>query len=159
MGGWQIANIVTLQTGQPLTAVLSTALSGTQSNGTDRPDLVADPNLPGRKRDPSHWFNTAAFATPPIYYDSQGAFSIPGSEGRNVITGPPLAAWDSSLQRGFHLSEHWNTVFRVDVFNLTNHPNFNRPGLIFGFELRASHFRRKRSGDSTFAALELVTPA
>src|SRR5208283_2058049 len=95
LDGWQLASILTLQTGQPLTAVLSTALSGTQSNGTDRPDLIASPNLPGGQRGPDRWFNTSAFAPPPIFYDAQGAYSIPGDEGRNVITGPGLAAWDS----------------------------------------------------------------
>lgn len=132
LGGWNVANILTLQTGQPMTAILPTALSGTQSNGTDRPDLVANSNLPGGQRDPSRWFNTNAFRTPPIYFDAQGAFSIPGSEGRNVITGPGLAAWDLSLQRHIRLSERLGLVFRADGFNLTNHPNFDRPGLIFG---------------------------
>ncbi len=132
LGQWQYTNILTLQTGQPLTAVLSTALSGTQSNGTDRPDLVANPNLPGRQRGPNHWFNTSAFAPPPIFYDAQGAYSIPGNEGRNVITGPGLATWDSSLERHFRLTERLNTVFRAECFNLTNHSNFNRPGLIVG---------------------------
>ena len=132
LGEWQLANIFTLQTGQPLTAVLDTALSGTQSNGTDRPDLVGNPNLAGGQRGVSRWFNTSAFVTPPIFTDAQGTYSIPGNEGRNVITGPGLATWDSSLERHFRLSEHVNTVFRADFFNLTNHPNFDRPGLIFG---------------------------
>ena len=131
LGPWQLANILTLQTGQPLTAVLPTALSGTDSNGTDRPDLVANPNLPGSQRNPNHWFNTSAFVTPPIFYDAQGAYSIPGNEGRNVITGPGLASWDAGLERHFRLSERLTTVFRTDFFNLTNHPNFDRPGLIF----------------------------
>jgi hypothetical protein len=132
LGQWQYTNILTLQAGQPLTAVLSTALSGTQSNGTDRPDLIANPNLPGGQRGPEHWFNTSAFAPPPIFYDAQGAFSIPGNEGRNVITGPGLASWDSSLERHFRLNEHLSTIFRAECFNLTNHANFNRPGLIVG---------------------------
>ena len=132
LGGWQLANILTLQTGQPLTAVLSTALSGTQSNGTDRPDLIANPNLPGGVRGPSHWFNTTAFAPPPVYYDSQGAYSIPGNEARSVIAGPGLGSLDSALERRFRLNEKLNMVFRGDFFNLTNHPNFNRPGLIVG---------------------------
>ena len=80
-------------------------LSGTDSNGTDRPDLIANPNLPAGQRTPSRWFNTNAFAPPPIYYDSLGAFSIPGNEGRNVITGPGLAAWDMSLERQMRLNE------------------------------------------------------
>src|SRR5271157_649896 len=132
LGQWQFANILSLQTGQPLTAVLSTALSGTQSNGTDRPDLVANPGLPGAQRDPNQWFNKKAFATPRIFHDAQGAYSIPGNEGRNVITGPGLASWDASLERHFRLTERLSTVFRTDFFNLTNHPNFNRPGLIAG---------------------------
>jgi hypothetical protein len=132
LGQWQLANILSLQTGQPLTAVLSTALSGTQSNGTDRPDLIAHSSLPGHQRDPNHWFNTSAFVAPPIFYDAQGAYSIPGDEGRNVITGPGSSSWDASLERHFRLTEHMSTAFRAECFNLTNHPNFNRPGLIVG---------------------------
>jgi hypothetical protein len=131
-GHWDLSNILTLQSGQPLTALLATALSGTDSNGTDRPDLVANPNLPSGQRSPARWFNINAFAPPPIFYDSLGAYSIPGNEGRNVITGPGLAAWDMSLDRRLRLSERLGLVFRSDVFNLTNHPNFDRPGLIVG---------------------------
>ena len=131
-GGWQAATITTLQSGQPLTAVLATALSGTQSNGTDRPDLIANANLPAGQRNPDHWFNTSAFVPPPMFTDAQGTYSIPGNESRNVITGPGLGAGDLSLERHFRITERLNTVFRTDFFNLTNHPNFNRPGLIVG---------------------------
>ena len=132
-GHWDLSNILTLQSGQPLTAILSTALSGTDSNGTDRPDLIANPNLPAGQRTPSKWFNTEAFMAPPIFHNSLGAsYSILGNEGRNVITGPGLAAWDMSLQRQARLSERLSLVFRSDFFNLTNHPNFDRPGLIYG---------------------------
>ncbi|MGB9485726.1 MAG: hypothetical protein WCD04_06410, partial [Terriglobia bacterium] len=131
-GHWDLSNILTLQSGQPLTATLPTALSGTDSNGTDRPDLIANPNLPAGQRTPSRWFNTDALVAPPIFYDNLGAYSIPGNEGRNVITGPGLASWDMSLQRQARLNERLNLVFRSDFFNLTNHPNFDRPGLIFG---------------------------
>jgi len=132
LGGWQAASITTLQSGQPLTAVLATALSGTQSNGTDRPDLISSANLPTSQRNPNHWFNTGAFVPPPIFTDAQGAYSIPGNEGRNVISSPGLATGDVSLERHFRITEKLNTVFRTDFFNLTNHPNFNRPGLIVG---------------------------
>jgi len=132
LGGWQTAGILTLQSGQPLTAVLATALSGTQSNGTDRPNLIANPGLPGSQRNPQRWFNTNAFAPPPIFTDSQGAYSIPGNEGRNAIAGPGLGTCDATLERRFRLLEKLNMVFRTDFFNITNHPNFNRPGLILG---------------------------
>ena len=132
LGEWQLASILTIQTGQPLTAILPTALSGTQSNGTDRPDLIVFPELPSNQRDPTRWFNTLAFRPPPIFNDAFGPFSIPGNEGRNVIPGPGLADWDVTLERQARLTERTNLVFRADFFNLTNHPNFDRPGLIFG---------------------------
>src|SRR5208282_6705716 len=115
-----MAGITTLQSGQPLTAVLATALSGTLSNGTDRPDLIANPDLPRGQRGPNRWFNTAAFVPPPTYLDAQGKFSIPGDAGRNVITGPGLATGDAGLERRFRLTEKLDTVFRAEVFNLTN---------------------------------------
>jgi len=132
LGNWDLSNILTLQSGQPLTALLATALSGTDSNGTDRPNMIGIPNLPAGQRTPTRWFNTAAFIPPPIYTDNLGAFSIPGNEGRNVITGPGLAAWDTSLERQMRWNERFGIVFRSDFFNLTNHPNFDRPGLIYG---------------------------
>ena len=133
-GHWQAANIFTFQTGQPMTAILSTALSGTDSNGTDRPNLVGDPNLRRGERTPQRWFNTSVLVPPPLYFDALGAFSIPGNEGRNVITGPGFADWDMSLERHAYLpwSEKTELVFRTDFFNLANHPNFDRPGLIVG---------------------------
>jgi hypothetical protein len=147
-GDWEVSGIFTLQSGQPLTAILSTALSGTQSNGTDRPDMIAHPNLPGGRRDPATWFNTAAFQPPTVYFDGQGAFSIPGNEGRNVITGPGLIGTDLSLERHARLGfggERTNLVIRADFFNLANHPNFDRPGLILG----TSNFGRISSAENS----------
>lgn len=131
LSDWQLSSIVAIESGQPMTAILSTSLSGTQSNGTDRPDLITNPKLAGNQRGPNQWFNTRAFAVPASFNDAQGTFSIPGSEGRNVITGPGLASWDASIERHFRLHEGLNLVFRTDCFNFTNHPNFDRPGLIF----------------------------
>lgn len=145
LGGWQLANILTVQTGQPMTAILSSALSGTQSNGTDRPDLIARPNFPGNQRSPEQWFNTEAFQSPPVYYDEQGAFSIPGNEGRNVITGPDYKVWDTSLERRVQFRERIGVVLRADFFNLSNHPNFDRPGLIFA----TSNFGRISSAENS----------
>lgn len=144
-GHWQLASILTLQTGQPLTAILPTALSGTQSNGTDRPDLILNPNLSPGQRDPARWFDTNAFQPPPVFFDAFGPFSIPGNEGRNVVTGPGFKNWDLSLDRQARLTERVNLVVRADFFNLANHPNFDRPGLIFG----TSNFGRISSAENS----------
>jgi hypothetical protein len=144
LGEWQFSGILTLQTGQPLTAILSSALSGTQSNGTDRPDLVSITSLASDQRSPNRWFNTAAFRPPPVFFDAQGAFSIPGNEGRNVIMGPGFSDYDLSLAKRVAFGERANLVIRTDVFNFTNHPNFDRPGLIFG----TSNFGRITSAEN-----------
>src|SRR5262249_27741621 len=62
LGGWQLSGILSLQTGNPLTATLSTdrANIGTTNQ---RPDQIADPNLHGAGS-PGRWFNTSAFALP-----------------------------------------------------------------------------------------------
>jgi len=101
--------------------------------------------LTGSQRDPNRWFNTSAFVTPRVFSDAQGTYSIPGNEGRNVITGPGLGTLDASVQRTFSLHETVNLVFRTDFFNLTNHPNFDRPGLIFA----TSNFGRISSAENS----------
>ena len=82
---------------------------------------------------------------PAIFTDALGTFSIPGNAGRNVITGPRFRVWDSSLERRVRLSERSGMVLRADFFNFTNHPNFDRPGLIFG----TSNFGRISSAQNS----------
>jgi len=134
LGGWQVGNILTLESGQPTTAHLSTSLNGTGNNaaGSARPDLIGNPNLPSSLRQPARWFNTAAFASPPTFIDASGPFQIPGNEGRNVISGPPLKDWDISIQKAASITEKQQFIVRADFFNLLNHPNFNLPNTTFG---------------------------
>ena len=50
-----------------------------------------------------------------------------GTEGRNDIAGFGLTQMDLSLGRLFPIRERCKLEFRVDVFNLLNHPNFTNP--------------------------------
>jgi len=63
--------------------------------------------------------NSAAFAVPPNLQD--------GDLGRNVLRG--FGAWqiDFSLHREVPLSDHLHLEFRVETFNILNHPNFGDP--------------------------------
>ena len=77
-----MASILTLQSGQPLTAVLATALSGTQSNGTDRPDLIANPDLPGGQRDPRPLVQYQRLRRPsPLLLTRRGLTASPATKG------------------------------------------------------------------------------
>ena len=57
--GWQVNGIAVIQTGTPFTVTNLTARSNT--GGGDRPNTIADPNLPGGERTITRWFNTEAF--------------------------------------------------------------------------------------------------
>ncbi|HSE98436.1 MAG TPA: carboxypeptidase-like regulatory domain-containing protein [Blastocatellia bacterium] len=129
--GWQIGGILTLQSGQPFTPQLLNGLSGTLA-AVDRPDRIRDGNLPSDQREPDRWFDTEAFVFPPLFFDALGPYSIPGNAGRNILTGPGFSNFDFNTQKLIRLTEQQSLQFRWEVFNLTNHPNFNLPGRLFG---------------------------
>ena len=53
-GGWQIAGITYLRTGQPFSVAFNTALA----------DILRNPNLSRSERNEYRWFDTSAFAVP-----------------------------------------------------------------------------------------------
>jgi len=128
---WQIGGILTLQSGQPFTPQLASGQSGTLLN-VDRPDRIRDGNLPSKQRKPERWFDTEAFAPPPTFFDVGGPFSIPGNAGRNILDGPGFKNFDVTVQKVVPFSERHRLTFRWEIFNVTNHPNFNLPGRLFG---------------------------
>jgi hypothetical protein len=85
--------------------------------------FIADDTAPGGKR-----INPAAFSFP-------AAGDAQGSLGRNVLRG--FGAWqaDVGLHRQFHLAERASLQFRVEFFNVFNHPNLANPGAPFGVNL------------------------
>ena len=120
----EVSSIVTAQSGQPFTPILSTDNSNTgniggQEAGSDRPNVVGNPAIanPGA----SEWFNTAAFAEPAPY-----TF---GNAGRNILRGPGTFTTDFSLLRRFHLRERASLAVQAEAFNLFNRVNFNLPEL------------------------------
>lgn len=117
--GWQTTGILTLQTGQPL-SVLTGADQSSTGLGTDRPDLVGDPN--SGPHTVSQWFNTSAFAlNAPLTF---------GNAGRNIVQGPAFRNFDPALMKNTKILETANIEFRAEFFNIFNHPNFALPGNI-----------------------------
>jgi len=140
-GGWQVAGITSLQSGEAVTGVLSSDLSNTGSFSY-RPDQIANPNNfsfnSGSQAtdfgctNPGHqtldcWYNQAAFAVPPLAPGQQSAHSFGNSRIGN-IRGPDLVDFDFVLQKNFRIRESQQIEFRAEVFNLFNHPNFGLPG-------------------------------
>jgi hypothetical protein len=120
LGGWELGGILTLQSGDPFTVTTGrdNSLTGV---GYDRPDLIGDPHLPSRSRGESieGYFNTAAFRE-----NTVGTY---GNAGRDILNGPGDAGWDVSVSKTFPLRESHALRFRLDAFNLPNHPNLGDP--------------------------------
>ncbi len=118
VSGWEVASIISAQSGNPFNIALATATVNGAAN-TIRPDLIGPVNISG---DPLQWITNAAtaFATP-----AAGSF---GNLGRNAIYGPGFTDVDLSLVKNTKITERFNVQFRTDVFDLFNHPNFGQPG-------------------------------
>jgi hypothetical protein len=118
VGGWQIAGVATISSGNWFTLTdgngnFSNSDGGTEGN-SQRPNQIGDPN--GKRCVPGTFFNTCAFGDPAL-----GSY---GNVGRNSLQGPGSVTWDTSLFKNFKLSERFNLEFRSEFFNLLNHTNF-----------------------------------
>jgi outer membrane receptor protein involved in Fe transport len=119
-GGWGTDGIITARSALPVDigSYDNNVLGG--YNFFLRPDVVPGqplylygPQYPGGKA-----FNPPAFVINP---------NTQGDLGRNTLRGFDLVETDLSLRRTFSITEHLKLLFRVDLFNLFNHPNFANP--------------------------------
>jgi hypothetical protein len=127
LGGWALGGIVNIQSGSPFRISQAADSQNDDSVGSARPNLVAgqNPSLPSSERDPSSWFNTAAFTPSVLMY---------GNTPRNPLVGPGLNTWNLSAQKAFKIPalETHSLQFRGELFNAFNTPQFANPGSALG---------------------------
>jgi hypothetical protein len=121
--GWNLASIVTLQSGAPVAVTQTTNFNAFAGFGTQRPNLTGDPNLPPDQRSVDRWFNTAAFSIAP-------QFTL-GSASRNPVRGAGHRNVDLAVSRRIPLSG-MSLELRGEVFNLLNAPAFGAPNGVLG---------------------------
>ena len=114
IGGWQVSGVTTLSSGNSYTITDGNA-NFANSDGGQRPDIIAGQNPNGKPCVPGTYFNTCAFADPAL-----GSF---GNAGRNIVVGPGYQVWDLSLIKHFAINERTRLEFRAEFFNLPNHAN------------------------------------
>lgn len=126
IGGWQLDTVVTLQSGTPfdLTTNKGTNPSGTiiSSTFTNRVDVTGAIKLP---KSLHQWFDPSAFAPPPV--TAAGIPIRPGTLNRNVLHGPGYHAADAAMFKSFSLPEKARFELRLQVYNITNTPQFTNP--------------------------------
>ena len=115
VGGWQVNGIYTWQHGFPITITAADLGGLNDTFGTNRANLVGDPNAgnPSVNR----WFNTAAFEQP--------APGVLGNLGRNTERGPGVNNLDLALFKNFSFTHGVQLQFRLESFNAFNHTQFS----------------------------------
>ena len=141
LGRWQLGGITTVQSGEAVTASMSSDFSNTGSFSY-RPDQIGNPydfslNSASQGTDfgctnPGHqtldcWFNQTVFVTPPLAPGQQFSHQFGNARVGN-LRGPDLVSFDFVLQKNFKIHESQQLEFRAEFFNIFNHPNFGLPG-------------------------------
>jgi len=122
LAGWQVNVVANYSSGGAFTIVNASAQ--TNVGGSDRPNLVGDPNLPSSERTLERWFNTSAFALQPQF--------TPGNVGVGTMHGPSQRRIDLSLSKSMRQTGSKIVQVRIEVYNITDNPNFQPPDGNFG---------------------------
>ena len=126
LGGWQLAGIYTVQSGQQVWVRAANNTTGTFSK-LMRPNLNGNPNLSSDKRQLTQWFNTSAFSAP-------AAYQFGNSPKSPNLQGPAWFNLDFNIHRTIPLPIMEKTALevRVECFNCANRANFLPPNGQFG---------------------------
>jgi hypothetical protein len=119
LGHWEITGVYQYQSGAPFSVRSNDDFAGVgPGSGSQFWNLVADPAVASRPfADSAPWFNPAAFARP-----APGTFGV---QPRNLLRNPPTWNFDLGLRKAVPLVGHQRIEFRIEAFNVLNHPNWN----------------------------------
>ncbi len=154
--GWQVSNITSFISGQPLTVSMGTSPSVNFVGGGDgaRPIMVGNPILDRGDRTFDRYFNVAAFGEPTALKPGLTSYSPTwlnyGNMTRYPIRGPGTSNWNTSLFKNFNVGERLRFQFRAESYNTFNHSQFS--GLNTSITFNAA-------GQNTNAAAGQITAA
>jgi len=147
VGGWQLGNTVIWSSGLPWTPT-SSSCGQISDTGPCLPDITGSFHVgAGSFDEAAHkvtYFTPVSALTYPtasltpgvdtctLPRPTSGPFSLPacssgGNVGRNSLRGPGSITDNLSLSKTFQITERFNTEFRMDTYNLFNHPNLANP--------------------------------
>ena len=140
MDGWELAPLIRVQTGAPFN-VTSGQDNSLTDVGNDRPNRVAgvNPYAEVKFQNASgesnrEYLNPNAFQQ---VWQTAGCASATanacpalgtyGNVSRNSFHGPKSLQLDAQISRIFPIHETLTTTFRLEAFNVLNHPDFSNP--------------------------------
>jgi hypothetical protein len=141
--GWSLSGILTLQSGLPFSILDSDAgtlfgpatlyTTGNLASGATLKDAGRGGSVSSRVNE---FFNTKAFVPAPFVPDGglldgqfpvSGGGTIFGNLGRNILRGPDQRVGDIAAIKTTPVTERIRLVFRWELFNVLNRPNFANP--------------------------------
>jgi hypothetical protein len=141
--GWSTSGVVTLQSGLPFSILDSAAgtlfgpatlyTTGNLAPGATLADAGRSGSVSSRVNE---FFNTKAFVPAPSVPDGgliDGKYPVSdggtifGSLGRNILRGPDQQDFDIAAIKTTPLTDRVKLIFRWEIFNLLNRPNFANP--------------------------------
>jgi hypothetical protein len=159
MDGWRLGGIVSLQSGNPLNIVAGAPIAGTgipagsstvfTGVATNRPDVTGPVSIvnqaitTGSQAGNVQWIAANSVCDPrfgacpagatlvlPVALSSGGVNIYHfGNMGRNALIGPNFQDVDFSLTKSTRITERLRNEFRLEIFDLFNHPNLGNPNL------------------------------
>lgn len=135
---WSISGIVTYQSGLPfsVTDTGTGAFGGGTSTGIFN-CANADAAYTAGSVDAKigHYLNIGCWITSTQQANNVPNFAGAGATGygttpRNSFRGPMQQNWDFSIQKKFQIKESHDIQFRMDMFNVWNHPVFGFPSSV-----------------------------
>jgi hypothetical protein len=138
LGRWDLASIVTIQSGNALT-IANTNPTNVFGISEDRAELAANCNKSqliaggSTMADLHSYFKKSCFTTPPVI-GQDGIGTGFGNSGTGIVDGPSQANVDLALSKT--LASKWPAAdsslqFRTELYNALNHPQFANPDTNF----------------------------
>jgi hypothetical protein len=117
LGGWRLGGILQMRSGLPITVLDGRNRSLQNERAGDRPNCVGD--WKPSDQNISHWLDINAFQLVPL-----GTF---GNCPVGVARGPSYTNLDMVLSKRFNTGGPTYAEFRIEAFNVLNHPSFGAP--------------------------------
>ena len=118
LGNWDLSGVYQAQSGTPFSVRNNVDYAGVGAgSGNQFWNLSGDPSIQRTGfTDSAIWFNKGAFTVP-------GAGTW-GNSPRNFLRNPGFWNTDAALRKNFPTREKQLLQFRLEIFNLFNHPNW-----------------------------------
>jgi hypothetical protein len=122
-GKWNVSGVLRLQDGSPMSLNSERPRLGTRTlQNVDGSTLDLKPGSNQnsiRPRNPNQYYDPSAFMFPTPFYE--------GNLGKNHLTAPGVATFDTTLMKTIGLGESRSLQFRTEFFNIFNRANFGLP--------------------------------